>query len=88
MPDPKIDHIDLYAVGPRPGNFPHGKATILPELLNDYEKILNTCRESYPHTTHESLLRYLFLKGLDSLRESLRKGNPPPNPDKLPAPRK
>lgn len=88
MPDQPVDRIDLYVVGPRPGNFPHGKLTIPAALLRDYEKLLAECRVTYPHTSHESLLRYIFLKGLDGLRERMRRGNAPPDPDKIPAPTK
>lgn len=83
MPDQPVDHIDLYVVGPRPGNFPHGKFTIPVAQLGDYEKLLAECRVTYPHTTHEDVLRYIFNRGLGYLRESLRRGNLPPEPGKL-----
>ena len=84
MSGPRLDNVDLRLYGER--NYPVAHVTIPANLIYDYNELFAAAQEQFPAYTHEALVRYMWVAGIEKARQAVaNKGLPDPN--RTPEPR-
>ena len=65
-----IKRVSAQFLGPR--NYPTATATLPEATVHDYNRIFAEWKEKYPTVTHEQALRYIWIRGLASLRKAMQ----------------
>lgn len=81
---PKVQTLDIRLYADR--NFPVAQVKIPENLIYDYNELFAAAQEQFPAYTHEALIRYMWVAGIEKARGAVAtKGLADPN--RTPEPR-